>query len=122
MEPNDLNSTPAGDAALEAWLRANAALPPLPADRFTAGVLGAVRPRRISRGPFLALGLVVGIAVAVSGAVTSGNSLPSLPAIDAELTEAFSQLSSLPVAGGLVLTGISLGYAFRDRLRLLPRL
>lgn len=121
MEPNDLNSTPLDDAALETWLRTNAVLPPLPDDQFTAGVLGAVRPRRISRGLFLALGLGVGVAVAVSGAVASGNFPTTLPTLDAELTQAFNLLLSLPVAGALVLTMVSLGYAFRDRLRLLPR-
>jgi hypothetical protein len=125
MEPNDLKSTPPDDAALEAWLRTNAALPPLPGAQFSSNVLAAVRPparRRISRGLFVGLGLVAGVAIALAGTMSSGKLPTDLPVLDAELTEACNRLSSLPVAGALVLTALSLGYAFRDRLRLLPRL
>src|SRR3954463_12813111 len=98
MEPSDLKSIPPDDAALEAWLHANAALPPLPAGRFVPNVLAAVRPKRISRRLCLALGLVVGVGVAIVGAATSGNFPTSLPVLDAELTEAFDRLLSAPVA------------------------
>ena len=121
MEPSDLKPTPPDDAAFEAWLRANAALPPLPAAEFSAQVLATVPPRRISRGLFVTLGLVAGVAIAVTGAAVSGDAA-SLPVLDAKLTEALTGLLSLPVAGALALTALSLGYAFRDRLRLLPRL
>ena len=51
MEPHDLKSTPPDDAALETWLRANAALPPLPDHGFSRQVLAALPPptRRAAR-------------------------------------------------------------------------
>ena len=125
MESNDLKPTPPDDEAFEVWLRTNAALPPLPDDHFSAGVLAALRPparRRVSRARFVALGLVAGVVVAIAGAMTSGRLPTDLPVLDAELADAFNRLLSLPAAGALVLTALSLGYAFRDRLRLLPRL
>jgi hypothetical protein len=125
MEPDDLNPPPPDETAFEAWLRTNAALPPLPDDHFSARVLAAVGPparRRGSRGLCVALGLAAGLAVALAGATTAGNFSTDLPVLDAALTEALNRLLILPVAGAGVLTALSLGYAFRDRLRLLPRL
>ncbi len=49
MEPERLDPAPRPDAAaLEAWLRANAAQPPLPDDGFSQRVLAALPPPRAS--------------------------------------------------------------------------
>ena len=124
MEPTDLKPTPPEDAALEAWLRKNSALPALPDDGFSRRVLGAL-PRpvqpRFSRHWFVLGGLATGIAVTVVGTLASG--LPGeLPSIDAALTQAVNQLFTWPALTALGLAVLSVGYAFRDRLRLLPRL
>ena len=124
MEPTDLKPTPPDDAALDAWLRTNASLPALADNGFSRNVLCALpRPAqpRISRRWFVLGGMASGIAVAVIGTLTSGL-LGELPSIDTALTQMVNQMFTLPALTALGLAVLSLWYAFRDRLRLLPRL
>lgn len=126
MEPNDLKSPAPDDAQLEAWLRPSAALPPLPDDGFTQRVLAVLPPpaRRQSthRMWFCAGGALVGIIVAALGALRSDRLSDSLPALEDTIMAALAQLS-VPACGlALGITLLSLWFAFRDRLRLLPRL
>ncbi len=124
MEPNDLKSTPPDDAALETWLRANAALPPLPDHGFSRQVLAALPPptRRAARTRRLAtlIGALAGIALAaykIHSATADGFNLPSFTP---EATATFTQLSDPKMFAAIVVTALSLLYAFWSEIR--PRL
>ena len=125
MEPNDLKPTPPDDAQLEAWLRASAAQPSLPDDGFTQRVLTALPPP--ARQPsarrmwFCTGGALVGIIVAALGALRSGSRPGNLPALGDTIIAVLTQLSVPAFGLALGITLLSLLFAFRDRLRLLPR-
>ncbi len=126
MEPNDLKPTPPDDAQLEAWLRASTAQPPLPDDGFTQSVLSALPPpaRQLSaqRMWFCAGGALVGIVVAALGALSSSNLPADLPALQDTILATLAQLSVPAFGLALGITLLSLWFAFRDRLWMLPRL
>jgi len=125
MEPNDLKPTPPDDAQLEAWFRASASQPSLPDDGFTQRVLTALPPparqQSARRLWFCVVGALVGIVVAALGAFSSGSLPAILPALDDTLIAALTQLSVPAFGLALGITLGSLWFAFRDRLRLLPR-
>lgn len=125
MEPTNLNPPPADDAQLEAWLRTSAALPPLPDDGFTQDVIAALPPpagrQSAQRMWFCLGGALVGIAIAAFGAMSPGNQPANLPALEENIQVAFAQLSVPAFGLALGITAVSLWFAFRDRLRLLPR-
>jgi len=126
MEPTDLNPTPPDDPQLEAWLRASASLPPLPDDGFTQRVLTALpspASKHSAQRTWVCVGgALVGIAVATFGALSSGSLPASLPVFEDTILTALSQLSVPAFGLALGITILSLWFAFRDRLRLLPRL
>lgn len=125
MEPTDLKSIPPDDARLEAWYRANVSSASLPDDGFSQRVLAALpapAPRPAIRRLFCVAGALLGVGVALVGGLSSRNLQANLPALDAALTEALAQLATPAVGCALGITAISLWFAFRDRLRLLPRL
>lgn len=125
MEPTDLNPTPPDDAQLEAWLRASAALPPLSDNGFTPRALSALPPparqQSAQRMWFCLGGALVGIIVAAFGAMSSGSQPAKLPALEENILAAFAQLNVPAFGLALGITAVSLWFAFRDRLRLLPR-
>lgn len=126
MEPTDLNPPPPDDAQLEAWLRTSATLPALPADGFTQRVLTSL-PSPVNRQTtqriwFCIGGALVGIVVALLGAFQS-RSLPArFPVVEEEVLAAVARLSVPAFGLALGIAAVSLWFAFRDRLRLLPRL
>jgi hypothetical protein len=121
MEPTNLKPTPPDDAALEAWLRANAALPVLPDDGFSRRVLTAL-PETVQRAhakrQLVCLGgALMGSAVAWLGMQHPGSPPPDLTTLDTALTEAFTQLANPAVGWALALAAASLLFAFRRELR-----
>ena len=111
MEPNDLKSTSSDDAALEAWLRTSASLPPLPDGGFSPRVLSALPPPPplISRRGWLCMaGGLVGSVVAVIGAATTPTPVPTIGPLEPE------RLQQLAIACGLA--ALALWFALRDRL------
>jgi anti-sigma factor RsiW len=125
MEPTDLKPIPPDDAELEAWLRASAALPSVPDHGFTQRVLTALPARAARRSAqrswFCAGGALVGIVVAILGALSSGSLPASLPALEETMLGPLARLSVADFGLALGVTLLSLSFAFRDRLRLLPR-
>lgn len=120
MESPDLNSS-SHDAALDEWLRTSAALPPLADDGFSRRVLAvlpAPRRRTTLRRNLCLAALAAGVGVAVIGTLRAGNA----DGWDRSLQGALEQAGNLPVSVALGVTLLSLWFAFRDRLRLLPRL
>jgi hypothetical protein len=120
MEPTDLKSTPPDDAQLEAWLRANATTVPLPDDGFSRRVLAAL-PAKAGRSVakrrlFCLGGGLLGTAVALLGAATSGN----LPAIEPAFIDALGQLATPAAGWAFGITAISLWFALRRQLRFRP--
>lgn len=115
MEPNDLKSPPPDDAALEAWLRGSASLPPLPDHGFSGRVLAALpAPKRsMQRAWFCLAGAFVGTGVAAFQLLQGG----SLPALDAALLDSLEQLSQPATGIALGVTFVSLGYVFWPELR-----
>jgi hypothetical protein len=124
MEPTDLKPTPPDDAALEAWLRANAAVPALPDDGFSCRVLTAlpatVQRAQAQRQLVCLGGALIGTASALIGTATSGSPPPALPALEPALADALAQLATPAVGWAFVVTALSLWFAFRRELR--PRL
>lgn len=122
MESPDLKSTPPDDAALEAWLRAHSALPPLPDAGFSHRVLATLprphpAPRHHARRSWLCLA-----AVAAGGALALGGVLGSAHAVTDDLFVSLnSPLATPPALIAFAVTACSLWFAFRDRVRLLPR-
>jgi len=82
----------------------------------------ANRTFRRRRRWFCAIGLIAGIAVTAIRLTVSNNSSPLLPQLANGMSAAATQFFSGPVILALGLTAFSLWFAFRDRLRLLPRL
>lgn len=119
MEPNDLKPTPPDEAALEAWLRTSAALPPLPDDGFSRRVLAALppAPRSSRRILFCLAGAFVGAVVAAFPFFH----VSDLPALNATLLHTLEQLAQPAVGIALGLTLASLGYVFWSELRRLVR-
>jgi len=122
MESPNLKPTPPDDAALEAWLRANSSLPPLPDGGFSQRVLATLpRPshRREARHSWLCLvGVVLGGALALAGVLGSGSAVA-----DELFVSLNSPLATPPAVIAFAVAAGSLWFAFRDRvrLRLLPR-
>jgi hypothetical protein len=121
MEPTDLKPILPDDAALEAWLRANSALPPLADSGFSKRVL-ATLPRtsrwRMSRSWFCLGGLALGSMLALAGVIASGHTVTD------DLFVSFNNpLAAPPALVALVVALSSSWYAYRDhvRVRLLPR-
>jgi hypothetical protein len=125
MEPIDLKPTPPDDAQLEAWLHASAALPSLPDDGFTSRVLSALPPparqQNTQREWFCVGGALIGTVVATFGALSSGNLSADLPALQDTILATVAQLSVPAIGLALGITLGSLWFAFRGRLRVLPR-
>jgi len=121
MEPTDLKPTPPDDAALEAWLRGNSNLLPLPDGGFSTRVLATLPRRscrRMSRSWLCLAGLVLGSALALAGVMASGHTVTD------DLFVSFNNpLAAPPALVALVVALSSMWYAFRDRVRvrLLPR-
>jgi hypothetical protein len=120
MESPDLNPSTPDDTTLDACLRGTAWLPPLPDDGFSRRVLARLpEPRRqtaLRRNLCLAA-TAAGLAVAVIGGLRAGNAA----GWDRSLHAALQQVGTWPVSVALGVTLLSLWFAFRDRLRLLPR-
>jgi hypothetical protein len=117
MEPHDLKSTPPDDAQLEAWLRANAALPALPDDGFSHRVLTALPapPRRAALSPRLlaiALGAVAGIGLAALKFATGAPVDFNLPAAGPEFADMLTQLADPKLHTALGVTVVSLAFVF----------
>ncbi len=125
MEPTDLKPTPPDDPQLEAWLRASTSLPPLPDNGFTQRVLTALpspASRQSAQRTWVCVGgALVGITVAARGALASGSPPANLPAFEETILAMLTQLSVPAFGLALGITLLSLWFAFRDRLRLLPR-
>ena len=119
-ESDDLKSPrPSDDAALEAWLRQQPALPALPEREFVRHVLTALPPprRRSTRVILCSAGFTFGALVAVAGALQAGGGHVDLVALDAMLVRGIDAL--VEPAGGIALGAIlfSVWFAFRDRWR-----
>ncbi|HWL14214.1 MAG TPA: hypothetical protein VNR00_01335 [Opitutus sp.] len=126
MEPADLNASPSRDpedARLEQFLRQP--LAPLPDDGFTARVLATLPPppSRTRAGVCLAAASV-GVSLALVRIAAHGGWAAFPDAIDDRWTALQSawaaSLAPLPpgdLAIAAVVTAVSLGYAFRGRLR-----
>ncbi|MBI2518495.1 MAG: hypothetical protein HYV95_16570 [Opitutae bacterium] len=115
MEPDDLKSAPPDDPALDAWLRANASLPPLPDDGFSQRVLTALpsAPRSARRLWLCAAGALAGTGVASFKLLQAGG----LPALAQSLHAAAGQLATPTVGLALGVSLISLAYVFWSDLR-----
>jgi len=121
MESDHLKSTPSDDAALEAWLRTNASLPPLADVGFSHRVIAALPapPRSSPRKWFCLAGALAGTAIAAFKIATSAPSAISLPAISPEVASALAQLSEPSILFALLVTAASLAFAlWRDVRRL----
>jgi hypothetical protein len=118
MEPVNPKSTPPDDADLEAWLRANGNLVPLPDAGFSTRVLTALpraSARRIQRSIGCLAAMVVGGALALAGVLGSGRD-----AADDLFVSVNHPLATPPALIALVATAGSLCFVYRARLR--PRL
>lgn len=119
MEPTNLNSTPPDDDALEAWLRANSSLPPLPDDGFSRRVLGALPrafQRRVQRSVSCMAAVILGSALALLGVVASGRAVT-----DDLFVSLDNPLAAPPALVALVVAAGSVWFAFRRRVRRLAR-
>jgi hypothetical protein len=118
MESDDLKSSPPpDDAALETWLRANAALPPLADDGFAQRVLVTLPParRRSRRGLIAVVALGAGVMALGAGIILVKHEPSALLAFNTDLVDAVNQLLTPAGSGAVALTLASLWYAFRDR-------
>jgi hypothetical protein len=117
MEPNDLKSTPPDDAPFEAWLRASAALPPLPDDGFSRRVLSAL-PAPAGRSPVsprllsILLGAALGAALAAYKAFTAAPVEFVLPVPSPGATDALAQLADPKLHVALGVTVLTLAFVF----------
>lgn len=122
MESPDLKPTPPDDAALEAWLRANSNLPPLPDNGFSNRVLVALprpepaRSHRVGRSWLVLASVVIGSILALAGVLSSGHAVT-----DALFVSLNNPLAAPPALVALVVAAGSVWYAFRDRLRVVAR-
>ena len=126
MEPTNLNSSSPENNELETHYRALLSAAPLRDDGFSARVLAAlpaagVRKFNNKRRLFCAAGLVAGLAVATTGAISTGDFSANIPSLGHALASAGIELLTAPVVLAFSLALFSLWYAFRDRMRLLPR-
>lgn len=120
MEPNDLKpNPPPDDAHLDGWLRANAALPPLPDDGFSRRVLTALPApaRRSARLVVIALGAVVGIGFAAIKFATGAPVEFYLPAVGPEFADTLVQLTDPRLHTALGVTVVTLAFVFWRDLR-----
>jgi hypothetical protein len=127
MESPNLNSPFPENDELDAQCRAQFSVPAIPDGGFSARVLAALpapanRTFRRRRRWFCAVGLIAGIAVTAIRLMISNDSSPLLPQLANGMSAAATQFFSGPVMLALGLTAFSLWFAFRDRLRFLPRL
>jgi hypothetical protein len=126
MESANLNSSSPENNELETHYRALLSAAPLRDDGFSARVLAALpaageRKFTIKRRLFCAAGLVAGVAVATTGAIGTGDLSTHLPSFGNALATAGTELLTAPVGLAFSLALFSLWFAFRDRMRLLPR-
>ncbi len=123
MEPNDLKSpTPPDDAHLDAWLRTNAALPPLSDDGFSRCVLTALpAPQRSGqqspRMLAIAAGAAAGIGLAAFRFWTGTPDDFSLPLFGPEAADTFAKLTDPKLHAALGVTVGTLAFAFWRDLR-----
>lgn len=126
MEPNDLNSPSSDDPQLEAWLRASAALPPLPDNGFTSRVVATLpvttAQRSTQRMWFCVAGALVGLAVAALKIFTAPDLAISVPTITPDAARAMEQLADPKLLVAVAVTAASLAFAFRPKRRRLVRL
>lgn len=119
MESDDLKfPASADDTALDTWLRAQAALPPLADQRFTQRVMSALPPprHRPMRAVLCGAGFTLGAVVALAGVLEASGGHADLVTIDSTLVHA---VDALLAPGGIALGALvlSLGFAFRDQCR-----
>lgn len=126
MEPTDLNSSASDDARLEAWYRTDLSAASLPDDGFTRRILFALpnSSRRNARRRiwFCLAGTALGTAVAILGMATSQSGAVDFSSLGTKIAAACAGLDRLEVGCAVVIGLGSLWFAFRPRLRLLPRL
>lgn len=128
MEPDNLNPPPpSNDTRLEAWLRTNTALPPLPDDGFSRRVLAALpAPQRTPgvspRLCAIAAGATLGIGFAALKLFTAAPDEFSLPVLGPEAADAFEHLTDPKLHVALGVTVLTLGFAFWRKLRQLMSL
>lgn len=126
MEPNDLNTPPPDDVALEAWMRTSASLPPLPDHGFTQRVLVSL-PTPVSRRStqrlwFCLAGALAGITVAALKITTTTDFTTGLSAITPEAVRSLEQLADPKLLVALAVTAASLIFVFWSDVRRLVRL
>jgi hypothetical protein len=121
MEPNSLNSPPPDDAQLEAWLRNNASLAPLPDDGFTSRVLATlpapVARQSVQRAWFCIAGALVGLVVAALKIASAPDFALIVPAISPDAARGLEQLADPRLLVAVAVTAASLAFALRPRRR-----
>jgi hypothetical protein len=127
MESPYLNSPSPENDELETQLRTHLSVTTLPDNGFSERVLAALptvenRSLKLRRQLFCAAGLIAGIVVATSTLIPSDDSSPQISSLIDALAGAGMQLFAPPVALALGAAALSLWFAFRGRLSLLPRL
>jgi hypothetical protein len=119
MEPTDLKPTPPDDAALEAWLRTNRSLPPLPDAGFSNRVLTALPrsfQRRVQRSVGCIAAVILGSALALAGVLGAGHGVT-----DDLFVSLNNPLAAPPALVAFVVAAGSVWFAFRHRVRRLAR-
>jgi hypothetical protein len=117
MESPDLNHSPSDDAALDAWLRDNAALAPLPDHGFSQRVLlnlpaptdRAAAKRRLI---FCALGALAGVMVPLLTDVGRPEPAAGQVALSRAAQQALQPLADPNVILAATITGVCLLYVF----------
>jgi hypothetical protein len=112
MESPDLNSAPQNDAALETWLRQNAALPHLDDAGFTARVTAALPTKTAampawSRPAFCAAGALAGVLIVLTKFMNNGHRLE----LSQQLDTAFEQLRNPWFGVAIAVAAVSILYA-----------
>ncbi len=126
MEPNELIPRPQDDSPLDDWLRANAALPPLPDDGFSHRVISALpaprRTRPSHRGLAVTVGALVGVLVAAYPLMPRDARAPQLSGVADALQHALEVLSAPGAGIAFGVTLVSLLLAFWRDVRRVVRL